>query len=70
LPNCYFCDEPIWSKRVEVLGAFDRREGWAHDACSDDANERADERRIEDFYGSSSPQTAREREEQERKDAL
>jgi hypothetical protein len=38
-----------------------RKEGYAHEDCRDDAAEKAEERRTEDFYGSSSPQTEEER---------
>jgi hypothetical protein len=58
---CRFCGEQITDKPVEVLGVFDRVEGYAHAGCLDSAAERADERQREDFYGSSSPQTDRER---------
>lgn len=66
--DCYYCYEPIpRGDRYEVLGPFDRHEGWAHEVCRDDASERAYHRRIADLYGSSSPQTAREREEEDQR---
>jgi hypothetical protein len=33
----------------------------AHESCRENANERAYDHSVEDFYGSSSPQTERER---------
>jgi hypothetical protein len=59
---CTICWEPLAAaERVEVLGPYDRLEGYAHADCRDDAAERADERCTEDFYGSSTPQTEEER---------
>jgi hypothetical protein len=58
---CYFCEEQITDKAIEVRGLFDHLDGYAHDGCYTDAAEKADERSRSDFYGSSSPQTDRER---------
>ena len=59
---CLFCDLEIeHEKPVEVLGIYDRLDGYAHDSCYSNASERASERFIENFYGSSEMQTERER---------
>jgi hypothetical protein len=59
---CRICWEPLAAaERVEILGPFDMIRGYAHRDCRDDAAERAEERRTEDYYGSSTPQTEGER---------
>jgi hypothetical protein len=61
-PTCLFCDEPIEDEKpLPVLGIWDHLDGYAHDACYSIAAERAQERHIADFYGSSEMQTDRER---------
>lgn len=56
---CFYCDLPIDG---EAFGpVFDSAGELAHQSCRDNANERAYDRSVEDFYGSSSPQTERER---------
>jgi hypothetical protein len=65
---CWYCDEPITDGAVAAVSLDgDSPHDYAHQSCIDDKNEAASDRQIEDFYGSSSPQTAREREEYERK---
>jgi hypothetical protein len=59
---CLFCDLEIENEKpVEVLGIYDRLDGYAHDSCYTCAAERAQERFIENFYGSSEMQTEKER---------
>lgn len=61
-PDCLFCEEPIDAEKpVEVRGIYDHLDGYAHDGCLSDAGERAALRHIEDYYGSSTPQTDHER---------
>ena len=60
--ECLFCNEPIENEKpVPVLGMWDHLDGYAHDECYSNASERASEQHLADYYGSSSPQTDRER---------
>ncbi len=43
---CHFCDEQITGTPVEVLGVFDRVEGFAHDGCLSAAAEAAWDRSV------------------------
>src|ERR1017187_2565449 len=55
---CWYCCEQILENGVPV---FDHHsEELAHDSCRAAADEAAYDRSVEDFYGSSSPQTERE----------
>ena len=56
---CWYCDKPIAENGVPV---FDHHsEEMAHLDCKLNADEAAYDRSVEDFHGSSSPQTDRER---------
>ena len=57
--ECWYCALPI-DHEIGVRVYEDGPE-FAHSACSENAAERAWDRSVEDFYGSDSPQTERER---------
>jgi len=56
---CWHCEKPIVGIGVAVFE--DSTDERAHKDCNEAAAERQHDRLVEDYYGSSSPQTERER---------
>jgi hypothetical protein len=57
---CWYCNQPI-DHEPGVRVFEDSPLELAHESCQDKVNERAYDQSVEDFYGSSTPQTDRER---------